>query len=114
MDAFELSVAGYFKDPRDARDLTPFKVQAQAQQSTWKSLSGHGDELRRRVARLEQPTLILHGRHDPIPLEWAEELKETMRDARLVVLEESGHVPYIEEPERTFEVIREFLRRCPR
>ena len=111
---FELSVAGYFRDPRDARGLTPFKVQAQAQEATWRSLSGHGDELRRKVAKLEQPTLILHGRHDPVPLEWAEELRDTMQAARLVVLEESGHVPYVEEPEETFETIREFLRECPK
>ena len=111
---FELSVAGYFKDPRDARGLTPFKVQAQAQEATWRSLAGHGDELRRKLAELEQPTLILHGRHDPIPLEWAEELRDTVGAAELIVLEESGHVPYVEEPDKTFGAIREFLRECHR
>ena len=35
---FELSVAGYFADPRRARDLTPFRVTGRVQQSTWASL----------------------------------------------------------------------------
>lgn len=107
---FELSVAVYFRDPRDADDAAPFVVQLQAQQATWASLKGHGPELRRRLQVLHVPTLVLHGRHDPIPLEWAEELAGVMPDARLVVLENSGHVPYVEEAERTFEEIRRFLR----
>jgi proline iminopeptidase len=107
---FILSVAGYFKDPREARDVTPFVVQEQARQATWASLKGNGPELRRRLARLQVPTLILHGRHDPIPMEWAEELAELMPKARLVVLEESGHLPYVEQPERLFAKLRDFLR----
>jgi proline iminopeptidase len=107
---FVLSVAGYFKDPRDARDVTPFVVQEQARQATWASLKGHGPELRRRLGALRVPTLILHGRYDPIPMEWAEELAELMPEARLVVLEESGHLPYSEEAERMFAELRGFLR----
>ncbi len=107
---FELSVAGYFHDPAAVRGLTPFKVQAQVQSSTWASLATHRSQLRDKLAALELPTLILHGRHDPIPLRWAEELASLMPSAELVVLEESGHVPYVEEPERTIAEIRRFLR----
>jgi proline iminopeptidase len=108
---FELSVAGYFRDPRDALGSTPFfMVQAQAQQATWASLKGYGPELRRKLATLQVPTLILHGRHDPMPLAWAEELAGVLPVARLIVLERSGHVPHVEEAERTFAEIRRFLR----
>ena len=107
---FELSVAGYFRDPSEAADLTPFRVQGQVQAATWASLEGYGDELRNKVASLEQPTLILHGRHDPMPLDWARELEQTLASARLVVLENSGHVPYVEEPETTLAEIRAFLK----
>ncbi len=108
---FDLSVAGYFRDPRDALGSTPFMVQAQAREATWASLHGHGPELRRRLGSLAVATLIVHGRHDPIPLAWAEELAELMPLARLVVLEGSGHVPHVEEPGRTFAEIRAFLRK---
>ena len=110
---FELSVAGYFRDPREAHDLTPFRVQAQAQQATWASLRGQERELRRRVRDLDAPTLILHGRHDPMPLGYAEELARLIPGARLIVLRDSAHVPYVEEPEILFPAIRTFLEEHP-
>ena len=108
---FELSVAGYFRDPREARGLTPFKVQSQAQHHTWDSLGGLGPEIRRKLVSLRVPVLILHGRHDPIPVEWAEELAALLPAAELRILEESGHVPYVEQPEETFASLRAFLKR---
>jgi len=105
--AFELSVAGYFADPARAHDLTPFRVIGRVQQQVWESL---GDfDLLQRVEQVEIPVLILHGRHDPIPLEASEALARALPDARLVVLEHSGHVPYVEEPDRLFKEIERFL-----
>jgi len=109
--AFELSVAGYFADPSRARDLTPFRVIGRVQQQVWESL---GDfDLLQRVEQVEIPVLILHGRHDPIPLEASEALARALPDARLVVLEHSGHVPYVEEPETLFREIERFLAEAP-
>lgn len=105
--AFELSVAGYFADPRRASDLTPFRVMGRVQQQVWESL---GDfDLLQRVEQVDCPVLILHGRHDPIPLEASEALARALPDARLVVLEHSGHVPYVEEPDALFSAIARFL-----
>lgn len=111
---FELSVAGYFRDPREARGLTRFRVQAQAQHATWASLWGYSATLREKLGTLDVPALVLHGRHDPIPLAWAEEVVALLPNARLVVLDESAHVPHVEEPERLFSEIRRFLRRHAR
>ncbi len=109
--AFELSVAGYFADPARARDLTPFRVIGRVQQQVWESL---GDfDLLQRVEQVEIPVLILHGRHDPIPLEASEALADALPDARLVVLEHSGHVPYVEEPDTLFREIERFLETAP-
>jgi proline iminopeptidase len=109
--AFELSVAGYFADPARAHDLTPFRVIGRIQQQVWESL---GDfDLLQRVEQVEIPVVILHGRHDPIPLEASEALAGALPDARLVVLEHSGHVPYVEEPERLFNEIERFLEEAP-
>jgi len=107
---FNLSVAGYYMNPEDAYSSETFVVQLQAQQATWASLRGHGPELKSRLQGLQIPTLILHGRHDPIPLAWAEELASVLPVARLVVLENSAHVPHMEEPERLFWEVRGFLR----
>lgn len=107
---FDLSLAGYYYQPAAARDVPPFTVQLQAQQATWASLRGHGAELRRRLSGLSVPTIVLHGRYDPIPLRWAEELAAVLPRARLVVLEQSGHLPYLEEADRTLGEVRRFLR----
>lgn len=105
--AFELSVAGYFKDPARARDLTPFRVGARAQQAVGQSLAGL--DLRPRLGAIAQPTLILHGRHDPVPVEASETLARLVPNARLVVFEDSGHALYVEETERFVEVMGPFL-----
>jgi proline iminopeptidase len=104
---FELSVAGYFADPSRARDLTPFRVTGRVQQSVWESLGPY--DLRPDLARVQAPTLILHGRQDPIPLESSQSTASALPDARLVVIESSGHVPYVEAPEDLFNSVESFL-----
>ena len=104
--SFELSVAGYFADPARARDLTPFRVVGRVQQSVWGSL---GDfDLRSSLGAVEVPSLIVHGRQDPIPLASSEAAAEALR-SRLVVLENCGHVPYVEQSPSLFDALREFL-----
>ncbi len=103
---FELGVAGYFADPRNARDLTPFRVTGRVQQSVWESL---GDfDLLPLLSSLDQPTLLVHGWADPIPAESTIAAARAMR-GRCVVLEASGHVPYVEQPDALFSAIGQFL-----
>lgn len=104
---FELSVAAYFADPLRASDLTPFRVTGRVQQSTWDSL---GDfDLLPQLESVRVPTLIVHGWQDPIPVDSSIAAARAMR-ARLVVLESSGHVPYVEQPDALFATIEQFLR----
>ena len=104
--AFELSVAGYFADPDRARDLTPFRVIGRVQESVWASL---GDfDLRASVRPTDLPAIVVHGRQDPIPLASSEAVAEAL-GARLVVIEDCGHVPYVEQPQSLFDAVREFL-----
>jgi len=106
--AFELSVAGYFADPDKSRDLTPFRVVGRVQQSIWESL---GDFDLTRPGQLDSvrvPTLVIHGREDPIPLASSEAAAKSLH-ARLVILEQCGHVPYVEQPDQLFAAINAFL-----
>ena len=64
--AFELSVAGYFADPRKAADLTPFRVIGRVMQSIWDSLGDY--DLIAPLRRVDFPALIVYGRDDPIPV----------------------------------------------
>jgi len=108
--AFELSVAGYFKEASRAATLTPFRVSARAQRAVWESLAGM--DLRARLPAITAETLVLHGRHDPVPLESSERLVALMPRARLVVFEDSGHALYAEETARFVEVLDAFLPRA--
>ena len=104
--SFELSVAGYFADPARARDLTPFRVVGRVQQSVWASL---GDfDLTEALGRVRVPTLVVHGRQDPIPRASSESAAKALR-AKLVVLDDCGHVPYVEQAPSLFDALREFL-----
>lgn len=104
--AFELSVAGYFADPTKASQLTPFRVIGRVQQSTWESLGDY--DLRDSIRDFGVPSLVVHGRHDPIPMASSEAVAQRL-GARLVVLEHSGHVPYVEQPAELSAAIEKFL-----
>lgn len=105
---FELSVAGYFADPTAAHDLTPFRVTGRVQQSVWESLGDFNLLTPGQLDSITIPTLITHGRQDPIPLESSEAAAKAMH-AELVVIENSGHVPYVEQPGQLFPALQRFL-----
>jgi proline iminopeptidase len=107
--AFELSVAGYFYDPHMAVDLTPFRVLGRVQQSVWHSLGDFDLIAPGQLDSVSVPTLIVHGREDPIPLASSEAASRAMR-ADLVVLDRCGHVPYVEQPVALFEAIERWLK----
>ncbi|HEU4990576.1 MAG TPA: alpha/beta hydrolase [Gemmatimonadaceae bacterium] len=106
--AFELSVAGYFADPRAARNLTPFRVVGRVQQSVWESLGDYDLVADGRLSAIRCPALVVHGRDDPIPLASSEACARAM-DAELVTLDQCGHVPYVEQPAALFAAIERFL-----
>lgn len=104
---FELAVAGYFADPRKARDLTPFRITGRVQQSVWESI-GSDYDLLSRLSPMGLPVFIIHGRDDPIPVASSIEGAKAM-DAQLVFLDDCGHVPYVEQPGQLFAALDEFL-----
>ncbi len=106
--AFELAVAGYFFQPSEARSLTPFLVTLHTHRSVWASLGEY--DLRDRLGSLTVPTLVLHGKDDPIPLSTARETAKLLR-GRLTVLERCGHVPHVENPQGFLAALNGFLPR---
>lgn len=104
--AFELSVAGYFAQPERSANLTPFRVTGRVQQSTWASVDG--EALRRQLPSVQVPCVVVHGDRDPIPLASAQATAEAL-GARMVELQDCGHVPYVEQPEALFAALAGFL-----
>ncbi|GDX86854.1 amino acid amidase [Gemmatimonadota bacterium] len=107
---FELSVAGYFFDPRQAENLTPFRVTGRVQQQVWESLGEF--DLAPQLGAVRCDALVVHGRQDPIPLASSEAVAEALH-AQLVVLDDCGHVPYVERRDALFATLRPFLRADP-
>ncbi|MBX9928618.1 MAG: alpha/beta hydrolase [Gemmatimonadaceae bacterium] len=107
--AFELSVAGYFADPAASHGLTPFRVTERVQRGVWDSL-GDYDLTEALTALRDTPSLIVHGRQDPIPLASSEAAAAAM-GAALVALDACGHVPYVEQPSALFAPLVAFLHR---
>lgn len=105
--SFELSVAGYFADPRRARDLTPFRVTARVQQSIWQSLGDY--DILPALRALDLPAIVVHGREDPIPLASSDAAARAL-GTECVVLHDCGHVPYVEQPTQLFPPLLAFLR----
>ena len=103
---FELSVAGYFADPRRARDLTPFRVTGRVQQSIWSSLGDY--DLLPSLRALRLAAFVVHGRQDPIPLASSLAVARAL-ETGCVVLEDCGHVPYVEQPAGLFPPLLDFL-----
>ncbi len=64
----------------------------------------------KRLGEINSPTLIAWGRYDGlIPVADAFAALDAMPCARLVIFEQSCHLPFLEEPEAFNEVLRAFL-----
>lgn len=67
-------------------------------------------DIKQDLHRITCPTLVTVGRSDWItPVSSSEQIANLVPNARLVVFEESGHSPQIEEAARWQQVVREFL-----
>ncbi|MEQ8696745.1 MAG: alpha/beta fold hydrolase [Bauldia litoralis] len=63
-----------------------------------------------RLGDIKAPTLVAHGRHDRKQrFGGAQLIADGIPDARLVVFEESAHLPYVEEAGRFNETLADFL-----
>ena len=67
-------------------------------------------DLRAQVPMIRQPTLLLHGAHDPLmPLASAQWLAAMLPQAQLAVLPDAGHAPFLSDAARCAAWVTEFL-----
>jgi pimeloyl-ACP methyl ester carboxylesterase len=61
---------------------------------------------------LDRPALVIWGAHDPyIPMQMAARQREAFPSAEIAVLEDSGHWPFVDDPEAVGRLVEPFLRR---
>jgi len=67
-------------------------------------------DYRKQLSSLKMPVLIETGRYDRVAVPWmAIKFKEYCPQAEFVMFERSGHNPQVEEPEKDFKIINDFL-----
>ena len=67
-------------------------------------------DFRRALKNLDIKTLIIQGRYDGVSTpEYAIQYKTFMPQAQFIMFEESGHNPYLEEPEKFYKAFEEFF-----
>ena len=68
-------------------------------------------DLKKSVVATRHPTLLIHGEHDPLmPLAAAEWLAAHMPDARVEVFAGAAHAPFLSQPDRFAQLVREFAQ----
>jgi proline iminopeptidase len=64
-------------------------------------------DLRAGLKDFTGPVLVIHGRQDP--LETAQEVHDAFPTSRLEILDDAGHFPWLEQPERFYAILDEFM-----
>src|ERR1700739_815398 len=63
-----------------------------------------------RLAEIALPTIVLAGRYDECAPEHMWEMHQRIAGSRFELFDSSAHMPFIEEPDRFDQVMRDFLR----
>jgi proline iminopeptidase len=67
-------------------------------------------DVRQRLGEITVPTLVISGRHDWVtPVSESEQIARGIPNSELVIFEESGHMPFIEEQAGFVEVVQRFV-----
>jgi pimeloyl-ACP methyl ester carboxylesterase len=73
-------------------------------------LAAVSEDLDRRLEGVDRPALVVWGRQDPyFPVRYAERQRETFPGAYVVVLDDSGHWPMVDNPVALEQVVLPFL-----
>jgi pimeloyl-ACP methyl ester carboxylesterase len=102
----------YFQDVNKGAPVIAGVAQAPPAVATFIAANASDEQflVRDRLREITTPTLVLVGRHDFIcsPVQ-AEIIRQGVPNATLHVFEQSGHFPWIEEPDAFFSAVRAFL-----
>jgi len=67
-------------------------------------------DFRRQLKNIKSQTIIIAGRYDGVSTpEYAVQYKQFMPQAEFVMFEQSGHNPYLEEPEKFYKLFADFF-----
>lgn len=114
---YEKLFSVYFYDPRKVQDLC-LDLNLESAQSGYLVMQKMEKSSRLqpsvnlfpKLKCLEVPTYLIHGREDIVPAWTALEIRKAMPHAEIVLLDQCGHFPYIEQPCLLFTHLQIFLK----
>lgn len=111
-EMYRVAFRGTLRDPARLDDLNLSLSAATARNgpAVARLLGGSasGVDWWERLGALSVPTLVVAGRHDPTPPAMARALAEAIPGGELVVLE-TGHFPFVEDPSGLTQAVATFL-----
>lgn len=108
----------YFYNPEKAKELSlnfnivsaqnGFRVMEEMSKTSWLQPNIN---LFPSLKTLQIPTFILHGKQDIVPAWTAKEIKDAIPQSEIILLDDCGHFPYIEQPLQFFKELNHFLQK---
>jgi pimeloyl-ACP methyl ester carboxylesterase len=112
-DAVRPMVTGFFHTPPPPERMAEYlriALAASQHAAVQVARSNARNNVLERLGEIRVPTLIIQGRHDTVrTVAHGEEMRARLADARLEVLENSGHTPQLEEPDAFHRLALAFL-----
>jgi proline iminopeptidase len=99
----------WFADSSLATMFSPPRSESQTGAAVASQLRGAGYDWTTLLRAVSVPTLVIHGDRDLLPVSVAREIVATLRNARLEIIPDAGHMPFWESPALFFALTESFL-----
>jgi pimeloyl-ACP methyl ester carboxylesterase len=115
--AIELVIQWAFADQSSSelREKARLQMRRNGAQALFRDFSSCNTfDVMARLSEITLPTLILCGREDKLtPVKYSEYLQQNIPNAQLKIIEGSGHMVMVEQPQAVTQALREFCARLP-
>jgi pimeloyl-ACP methyl ester carboxylesterase len=110
-EALELLWPCYFGDPRSAPPIPEIAINVDLSSGVVTSVYEHFERgtLAASLPAYEGPFLLIHGESDPLPVAASRATAALVPHAVVETIEDCGHFPWLERPERFAAVVRAFV-----
>lgn len=111
---YDLSKTMEIASQRDLSDMKKLALQDYRERTMVAKIAwqlGYSPKLERRLRRISCPSLIIWGKDDQlVPSTYGEAYKNAVPNAKLELLDNCGHVPVVEQVDKTVDLIKNFLK----
>ena len=111
-ESFGLIWPYYFGEPSTAPPMPALDLNSELSSGVYRSVQEHfsAGTLERLLPTYTGPFLLIHGEQDPLPPEASQKTAGLVPQATVALIANSGHFPWLEQPEAFLAVLHPFLR----